>query len=316
MNRKRIGILLFNDIEVLDYCGPFEVFSVTRLDEVRRRMDPSPFEVILVAETMDVITTSGGMKVLPTVSFADCQPLDILVVPGGMGTRKEMLNEIVLRFVKEQAARCELVASVCTGSLILGKAGLLDGLKATTHWRSLDLMRDLFPKVEVDGSSHIVDEGRIITSAGISAGIDLALKIVQRYFGESIARNTARHMEYPFPESNTRRITLEDQVTPPDYQVKFDALDWVVPMEGVRCKIHREGQRQLRIVEYSKAMPVHWCEKGHLGLILHGQFEIEFEHRTKVFEEGDGVFIPEGSAHKHRARVLSETVRVVFVENV
>ena len=223
MGHKRVGILLFNDIEVLDYCGPFEVFSVVRLDEERRRTELSPFEVLLVAETMDIVTTAGGMRVLPMVSFAACPPLDILVVPGGMGTRKEMLNEAVLRFVQAQAARCELVASVCTGSLILGKAGLLSGLRATTHWRSLDLLRELFPDVRVDAASHVVEEGKILTSAGISAGIDLALRIVARCCGETIARATARHMEYPFPENNARRIQLD----PPGEGA---------PSEGVRGK--------------------------------------------------------------------------------
>jgi transcriptional regulator GlxA family with amidase domain len=208
MDRKHIGILLFDDIEVLDYCGPFEVFSVTRLDEERRRQEPSPFEVTLVAETLDLITTTGGMRVLPMASFADCPPLDILLVPGGMGTRREMLNQAVLQFVRQQAGRCELVASVCTGALILGKAGLLKGLRATTHWRSLELLRELCPDVEVDAASHVVDQGRILTSAGIAAGIDLALQIVQRCCGEAVARATARYMEYPFPESNARRIVI------------------------------------------------------------------------------------------------------------
>ena len=209
MNRKRVGILLFNDIEVLDYCGPFEVFSVVRLEEESRRQEPSPFEVVLVAETMDVITTTGGMQVLPMASFADCAPLDILVVPGGFGTRKEMLNEAMLRFAREQARRCEIVASVCTGALILGKAGLLDGLRATTHWRFLDLLKELCPGVQVDETSQVVDEGKILTSAGISAGIDLSFRIVARCFGEPIARATARHMEYPYPESNARRIFIQ-----------------------------------------------------------------------------------------------------------
>ena len=128
-----------------------------------------------------------------------------------MGTRKEMLNEAVLRFVREQAAKVELVASVCTGALILGKAGLLSGGRATTHWRSLDLLRELFPDVEVDDSSQVVDEGKIMTSAGIAAGIDLALKIVQRFCGETIARATARHMEYPFPESSSRRVGVLEE---------------------------------------------------------------------------------------------------------
>ena len=208
MDRRRVGIMLFNDIEVLDFCGPFEVFSVARLDEARRRDEPSPFEVVLVAETLAPVTTAGGMRVLPAAAFAHCPPLDLLLVPGGMGTRREMLNEAVLRFVRGQAAGAELVASVCTGALILGKAGLLAGLRATTHWRSLDLLRELCPDVQVDGASQVVDQGRVMTSAGIAAGIDLALMIVRRWHGEAIARAAARHMEYPFPESQERRVPL------------------------------------------------------------------------------------------------------------
>ena len=206
MNRKRIGIVIFDDIEVLDFCGPFEVFSATRLDEDRRREEPSPFEVILIAQFEDPVVTAGGMKVLPHFTFNTCPHLDILVVPGGMGTRREMKNEAMLSFVISRSEHVDTLASVCTGSLILGNAGLLDGLRATTHWGSLGLMRELFPKVAVDPESHVVEQGKVITSAGISAGIDLALRVVARYCGESVARSTARHMEYPYPESNARRV--------------------------------------------------------------------------------------------------------------
>jgi transcriptional regulator GlxA family with amidase domain len=208
VNRKRVGIIIFNDIEVLDFCGPFEVLSVTRLDEERRRDEPSPFEVLLVAQSTEPVTTTGGMRVLPHSSFDNCPPLDILVVPGGWGTRAEMKNAVMLAFVKARAAEVETLTSVCTGSLILGNAGLLDGLRATTHWRSLGLMQQLFPKVAVDTQSHVVEDGKVLTSAGISAGIDLALRLVLRYCGEPVARATARHMEYPYPESNARRVPV------------------------------------------------------------------------------------------------------------
>ena len=205
MPRLTVGITLFNDIEVLDFCGPFEVFSVTRLDESSRGTTPSPFDVVLVAETLAPITTAGGMKVLPAATFQDCPALDLLVVPGGMGTRLEMLNEAMLGFVRAQAARPCRVASVCTGALILAKAGLLEGRRATTHWRALDLLRSLGPNITVDHAAQVVEEGDLMTSAGIAAGIDLALRIVARHFGEEVARGTARHMEYPFPVDNLRR---------------------------------------------------------------------------------------------------------------
>lgn len=210
MDRKRIGIVIFDDVEVLDFCGPFEVFSLTRLDQKRFLEDPSPFEILLVAQLDRPITTTGGMRVLPDATFNNCPTLDILVVPGGWGTRREMKNEAMLSFVAARAAQVETLTSVCTGSLILGSAGLLDGLRATTHWGALGLMQELFPKILVDSESHVMEQGQIITSAGVSAGIDMALTVVKRHYGETIARATARNMEYPFPESNARRIDISD----------------------------------------------------------------------------------------------------------
>jgi len=208
MTRKRVGIVLFNAIDVLDFCGPFEVFSATRLNEEKRREESSPFEVFLVAETLSYVTTTGGMKVIPQYSFENCPRLDILVVPGGWGTRKELNNIVILEWLRSRAAEVETLTSVCTGSMLLGFAGLIDGLHATTHWRSLDWMRDSFPAVFVEYEQHVVEDGRVFTSAGISAGIDMALKVVARHYGKDIARATAVHMEYPFPVSNERRISL------------------------------------------------------------------------------------------------------------
>jgi len=208
MNKKQVGILVFADIEVLDFCGPFEVFSVTRLNEEKRREESSPFDVFLVAETREPVVTTGGMKVLPDYDLDDCPRLDVLVVPGGWGTRREMNNDRLLRWIAERSRQVETLTSVCTGALLLGKAELLDGKRATTHWRSLDWMQELFPKTTVEKRLHVVEDGALLTSAGISAGIDMALKVVSRYFGEVIARATAKHMEYPFPENNARRISL------------------------------------------------------------------------------------------------------------
>ncbi|MEJ5375733.1 MAG: DJ-1/PfpI family protein [bacterium] len=208
MERKRVGIVVFDNVEVLDFCGPFEVFSVTRLNEHRRREEPSPFEVLLVAEKNVPVVTTGGMKVIPDSSFDNCPRLDILVVPGGWGVRKELKNPAMLNWLRSRASEVEALTSVCTGSMLLGFAGLLDGHHATTHWRSLDWMRESFPEVTVEYDKHVVEDGAVITSAGISAGIDMALKVVARFCGEEIARATARHMEYPYPDSNARRIRL------------------------------------------------------------------------------------------------------------
>ena len=206
MERKRVGIVVFEDIEVLDFCGPFEVFAATRLDEARRREEPSPFEVWLVAENSAPVVTAGGMKVIPDHTFASCPRLDILVVPGGWGTRRELNNPAMLDWLRRRGLEVETLTSVCTGAMLLGAAGLLDGRRATTHWRSLDWLRESFPAVTVEYDEHVVEDGPILTSAGIAAGIDLALKVVARHHGETVARATARHMEYPYPDTNARRI--------------------------------------------------------------------------------------------------------------
>jgi transcriptional regulator GlxA family with amidase domain len=206
MAAKRVGILIFPAVEVLDFCGPYEVFSVTRLDEERRREDSSPFEVLLVAQTAEPVVATGGLRVIPDVTLDTCPVLDILVVPGGWGTRREIGNQRLLTWIAERATQVETLTSVCTGAMLLGQARLLDGLRATTHWRSLDQMRQSFPAITVEDKLHVVEDGRVLTSAGISAGIDMALRVVAQYCGEAVGRATARHMEYPFPDDNRRRI--------------------------------------------------------------------------------------------------------------
>lgn len=207
MDRKRVGILVFPQVEVLDFCGPFEVFSVTRLHEERRREESSPFEVLLVAETTEPVRATGGLRVIPDVTLDACPPLDVLVVPGGWGTRGEIKNERLIAWIAERGSKVETLTSVCTGAMLLGQAGLLDGRHATTHWRSLPWMRESFPAVTVEDTLHVVEDGDVLTSAGISAGIDMALRVVARYHGETVARATARNMEYRYqPDDNSRRI--------------------------------------------------------------------------------------------------------------
>ncbi len=206
--QKMVGIFIFNDIEVLDFCGPFEVLSVAREDENKRLETNSPFTVKLIAATNETIITKGGMKVLPDYDFASSTKLDILIVPGGMGTRKLMYDENVLNFVQQKAKEVELLTSVCTGSLILANAQLLEGLNATTHWKSLQRMQEEFKNVKVCFDKHFVEDGNVISSAGISAGIDMALYIVKRYLGEEVAKATAKHMEYPYMVENKRRVEL------------------------------------------------------------------------------------------------------------
>src|SRR5262245_43214441 len=120
MRRHRVGILIFDEVEVLDFCGPFEVLSVTRLDESRRREDPSPFEVLLVAERAGQVVATGGLRVVPDVTCEACPPLDVLIVPGGWGTRRELHNTGLLGWIAARGREVEVMTSVCTGAMLLG----------------------------------------------------------------------------------------------------------------------------------------------------------------------------------------------------
>jgi transcriptional regulator GlxA family with amidase domain len=204
--KKKVGMLLYPNVELLDFCGPYEVFSTFRFDASKKTLEPSPFDVYLIAESKGTIKTRAGLEVAAEYSIEDHPSFDILVVPGGWGTRKEINNEKIINWLKKVAGEVELVTAVCTGSMLLGKAGLLKGKHATTHWNSLPWMKEEFPDTIVEDAFHIVEDGNVITSAGISAGIDMALKVVQKYFGEEAARGTARYMEYYYSTDNKRRI--------------------------------------------------------------------------------------------------------------
>ncbi|MDZ5609155.1 DJ-1/PfpI family protein [Bacillus pseudomycoides] len=183
-----VGIFLFNEVEVLDFAGPFEVFSVTtEMNGVH------PFTVHTVSQDGNMITARNGLKVQPDFSIKDLPPVDILIIPGGLYGMK---NEIIINWIKQQMKEVKLMASVCTGALLLAKAGLLDSRKATTHWASIERFRDEFPNVEVLENVKFVDEGHIITSAGISAGINMSFHIVKNLLGIEIAETTAKRMEY------------------------------------------------------------------------------------------------------------------------
>ncbi|HYO05748.1 MAG TPA: DJ-1/PfpI family protein [Phototrophicaceae bacterium] len=198
-NHLMVGILIFDQVEVLDVAGPFDVFSVTRLHEMRRFEDASPFHIVLIAENLDLVSSIGGLRLTPDVTFDGCPELDLLLVPGGLGTRKEVHNTALVKWISSRAYRTRLTASVCTGSSLLGKAGLLDGRNATTHWRAFDFLSSCAPKAHIKKDVQFTLDEPIFTSAGVSAGIDLALRIVSHFFGSNVGQATARHMEYPYP---------------------------------------------------------------------------------------------------------------------
>jgi transcriptional regulator GlxA family with amidase domain len=198
----RIAIFIFNEVEVLDFAGPFEVFSVAGL----RTMNVPPFEVFTVAQ-FDTINARNHLTIKPTYTLEKAPKADIIIIPGGggihpdgtpFGSRKEMNNPIVLNWVKEQSAQAKLTLSVCTGSLILAKAGLLEGKAATTHFKAINALRNVSENITVKENIRFVDEGTIISSAGISAGIDMSLHVVSKLLGKETADETARYMQYDY----------------------------------------------------------------------------------------------------------------------
>jgi len=209
MQKITVGMLIYDNVEVLDFTGPYEVFSVTRLKEKPEFADPSPFKILLISEYPRPVTAMGGMKVIPDHTFEDCPELDILVIPGGLGERSEHGNHVILHFITRRAKGVKTLASVCTGAFFLANAGLLNGRPATTHILSLGRLKESFPDIEVIEDKRFVEDGNIITSAGISAGIDMSFHIVSKHLGDEVARLTAKEMEYPYPENNKRKVRIK-----------------------------------------------------------------------------------------------------------
>ncbi len=191
-----VGLYLFDDVEVLDFAGPYEVFSTA--SRVQSRLDPqSPmlFEVVTIADDKRIVCARGGLKVLPDVEITAHPHLDVLVIPGGIVTA-ELKRDGIIDWIARTASTTQITASVCTGAFLLGKAGLLKGKPATTHWEDLDDFHSMFPEIRVQAEARWVDVGQIMTSAGISAGIDMSLHLVSRLESQELAVKTARQMEY------------------------------------------------------------------------------------------------------------------------
>lgn len=190
---RNVAILLFDAVELLDFTGPFQVFADSRdFEEPDRRL----FNVFTVAQHAKPLTTEAGQIVVPTHSFQDCPKPDCLVVPGGIGSRAAAFNTELMTWLQRAARDAELVLSVCTGALLLGKAGLLNGLSATTHHNYLDLLRQVAPRSQLKPGERFVDNGRVITAAGVSAGIDASLYAIAKLNGIKQATSTAQRIEY------------------------------------------------------------------------------------------------------------------------
>jgi transcriptional regulator GlxA family with amidase domain len=189
--KRHVAILIFEEVEILDFAGPFEVFSVA--NELNGF---GIFHTFTVAEVPGSIRARNGLKVVPDFTLESAPMPNILVVPGGAGTRPLLRKPSMLEWIRQRARKAEIVASVCTGALVLAQAGLLHNLRATTHHENLAELATLAPNTDVVGDTRFVDNGQVLTAAGIAAGIDLSLHLVARLHGMETAQRTARYMEY------------------------------------------------------------------------------------------------------------------------
>ena len=191
-----IGILVFDGVELLDLAGPYEVF--TTASRLRRRDEPEAadlFDVFTVNRTGAPVRAHAGLRITAEHALSGCPAVDVLVVPGGV-VDDELDRRETLEWIASTAARASITASVCTGALLLAAAGLLDGRRATTHWEDVHDLRSRWPAVTVEEGVRWIDEGDVVTAAGISAGIDMSLHLVERLAGRALALRTARQMEY------------------------------------------------------------------------------------------------------------------------
>lgn len=187
------GVLVFDDVEELDFIGPWEMLTMWQ-----KHFD-GPANCLIVSERGETVRCAKGLSINPHVSFGDCPPLDYLLVPGGQGTRREVSNEHLVKWVAQQAVTCKAVLSVCTGAFVLHAAGLLQGKRATTHWSSLGRLRELGDVQVVE--DRFVRDGDVWSSAGVSAGIDLMLAFIAETVGDDVAGKVQFSAEYyPAPK--------------------------------------------------------------------------------------------------------------------
>lgn len=195
MRSRQVGIYLYPGVEVLDFAGPFEVFTTASRVALRRGHAEAPFQVRALACAPGAVRARAGLVVLPDAVLAESPALDVLLVPGG-DDAAERDNPALLAWLRSVAPGLEVLASVCTGAFLLAAAGLLDGRRVTSHWEDVDALARLHPRLTVDTGARWIDHGDVVTSAGISAGIDMSLHLVARLTSHELALATARQMDY------------------------------------------------------------------------------------------------------------------------
>ena len=197
-----VGIYLYNEVEVLDFAGPFEVFSTA--SRVNARVSPESdnlFNVYTVAEDANPLFARGGLQVVPEHSISDHPKINLLIIPGGI-VSDELAKDHVVSWIKASSDIANITASVCTGAFLLAKAGLLKSKSATTHWEDINDLHSMFPDIKIKENVRWVDEGPIITAAGISAGIDMSLHLISRVTNEDLAIRTAKQMEFEWTKNS------------------------------------------------------------------------------------------------------------------
>ncbi|HEX6031453.1 MAG TPA: DJ-1/PfpI family protein [Tepidiformaceae bacterium] len=200
---RKIAFVLFDGAEELDFVGPWEVFTMLA------QLEPGSCECYVVSEKGGEVKCAKGMRVVSDFSFAAAPSPDIFIVPGGRGTRIEKDNPAMLEWVRAAAASAEISTSVCTGALVLQSAGLLAGKQVTTHWRAVPELQALGDDFSIITGTRWVDEGDVVTAAGVSAGIDMSLHLVGRLWSPEIARNVQLRMEY-FPAPPYQDVPLPE----------------------------------------------------------------------------------------------------------
>jgi putative intracellular protease/amidase len=216
----KLAILIFDGVQIIDYTGPYETFGHAYNNE-----EPL-FNIYTVAPKAESITTEMGMSVNPKYSFANAPKPDVLVLPGG-NIRKQLNDQNVIKWVRNNATSATVTMSVCNGAFFLAKAGLLNGLEATTTFGLISKLREAAPKAKVVDNKRYVDNGAIVTAAGLSSGIDCSLHIIERFFGKGTAQMAALGMEYNWdPESRFVRAALADKYMQFDFDVKFLPGGW------------------------------------------------------------------------------------------
>ena len=200
----RVLILAFDGVEALDFAGPFEVFTTATPMHARANPGDAPlFLVASVAETdTGLVRAHAGLRLLADHTLATSPRADVLIVPGGV-VDAPMASAATLRWIADQAISAQIVASVCTGAFLLAASGVVTGEQVTTHWEDIGELRERFPALEVREGVRWVDAGRIVSSAGISAGIDMSLHLVERLAGRALAERTARQMDFEWTHSST-----------------------------------------------------------------------------------------------------------------